>query len=477
MTAIRLPHEWEPRLYQWPAWKYLQEGGRHAELIWHRRSGKDELSYRWASRAMFTRVGNVWHMLPQANQARKALWDSVNPHSGKRRLDEAFPHAVRSSTNEHDMMIKFVNGSTWQVVGSDNFNSLLGSPPVGLVFSEWALCDPASWAYLMPIIEENKGWVIFNSTPRGRNHAYRSLISSQKNPAHFAQILSANETPIFDAAQLAAIKVSLKDTYGDEFGESIFEQEYMVSFDAANMGAILGRWLSKAEREGRVDDSHDYDERGATLEVSGDIGRRDASAWFFWQPCMGGFTVFDHDKDSGLDADEWCDRLKKRITDRGYTLGHIWLPHDAKAKTFAAKHSAVEIFLNHFGADHVRIVPDSERADRINAARRVIRRCAFHRTKTEKGRDALAAWSYVYDEERKEFSKEPDHNWSSHDGDAFSYGALILEELSPPAKAEVFDITKVKGAAQSSPLGGFHFGQSLDEMWAESAKKKQAARI
>jgi phage terminase large subunit len=81
-----------------------------------------------------------------------------------------------------------------------------------------------------------------------------------------------------------------------------------------------------------------------------------------------------------------------------------------------------------FGQQRVGIVPDATKADRINAARRVLPRCSFHATKTEKGRDGLSNWAYVYDEERKEFSKEPDHNWASHDGDAYSYGALVLEE-------------------------------------------------
>jgi len=129
-----------------------------------------------------------------------------------------------------------------------------------------------------------------------------------------------------------------------------------------------------------------------------------------------------------MDADEWCERLSKLVKDRGYTLGKIWLPHDAKAKTFAAKHSAIEIFINYFGSEIMRITPNSEREDRINAARRVLRHCKFHRTRTEKGREGLSSWSYVYDEERKEFSKEPDHNWASHDGDAFSYGAIVMEE-------------------------------------------------
>ena len=439
---VRLPNGWKPRDYQLPAWTYLENGGKHAELVWHRRSGKDDLALHWTACAAHQRVGNYWHMLPQANQARKAIWEAVNPHTGKRRIDEAFPLELRSATQEHEMLIRLKVGATWQVVGSDNFNSLVGSPPVGLVFSEWPLCDPAAWAYLMPILEENGGWAIFNGTPRGRNHGYRSVKAAQRTPGSFGEILSAEHTGIFNALQLAKIRQELIDVYGEEYGQSIFEQEYLVSFDAANLGAILGRGMARAEREGRINDQFDYDPDGAPIEISSDIGRRDASSWWFWQPCVGGYRLVDFDKDSGLDADEWCDRLEKRRGDRLYKLGRIWLPHDAKAKTFSAKRTAVETFIGAFGVDKIAMVPDSSKTDRINAARRILPRCSFHHTKTEKGRDGLSAWAYVYDEERKEFSKEPDHNWASHDGDAFSYGALVLEERMPAEKPNVVDFSR-----------------------------------
>lgn len=411
-------------------------------------------------------------MLPQANQARKALWEAVNPHSGKKRIDEAFPIELRASSHDQEMLIRFKCGSTWQVVGSDNFNSLVGSPPVGLVFSEWPLCDPAAWAYLMPIIEENGGWVIFNGTPRGRNHAYRSVKAAMKTEGAFGEILSAETTGIFTAAQLEKIRQELVDVYGDEYGQSVFEQEYLVSFDAANLGAILGRGLAKAERDGRVGEQHDYDPLGAPIEISSDIGRRDASSWWFWQPCVGGYRLVDFDRDSGLDADEWCDRLARRLEAENYKLGQVWLPHDARAKTFAAKHSAVEIFIAKFG-NKVSIVPDATKQDRINAARRVLNRCAFHESKTEKGRDGLAAWSYVYDEERKEFSKEPDHNWASHDGDGFSYGAMVLEErVIVPEKDK---------AARALIVGQVPEGfsqASLNDMWKEHDRgQSRRARI
>jgi phage terminase large subunit len=106
-------------------------------------------------------------------------------------------------------------------------------------------------------------------------------------------------------------------------------------------------------------------------------------------------------------------------------------------------------------------VPDATKADRINAARRVMQRTSFHATKTEKGRDGLSAWSYVYDEERKEFSKEPDHNWASHDGDGFSYGAQVLEERVVEAKKEELPIRGVM-------VG--HPSVTLDELYKTAPK-------
>jgi hypothetical protein len=62
------------------------------------------------------------------------------------------------------MFIKFNNGSTWQVVGSDNFDRLVGASPLGVVFSEWALAKPDAWTYMRPILAENGGWTTTSAT-------------------------------------------------------------------------------------------------------------------------------------------------------------------------------------------------------------------------------------------------------------------------------------------------------------------------
>jgi len=456
MATVTLPNGWQPRDYQLPVWSYLENGGKHAELIWHRRSGKDEVALHRTACAAFERVANYWHMLPEAAQARKAIWKAVNPHTGKKRIDEAFPLALRSSTNDTEMLITFKNGSSWQVVGSDNFNSLVGSTPAGIVYSEWALADPNARAYLRPIIAENNGWQLFITTPRGRNHAHKTYSSAKNDSRSFAQVLSAYDTKTMSVERLAEELAAYIADFGEEYGQAKFDQEYMCSFEAANLGAILARAIGRLENAGKIGSHVRYDPAGAPIEISADIGRRDKATWWFWQPRMGGYSLVDYDGGWGIDAEEWCDKLRLKLL--GRKLGKIWLPHDARAKTFAAKHSAVEIFVKAFGADKVEITPDSKKSDRVNAARTLISHCEFS-DECEQGLDGLRAWSYEYDEETKIFSSEPQHDWASHDGDGFSYGCLVMQQTKPPPVAQppVFPVL--------SDGGRMTTGVTLEELW------------
>jgi hypothetical protein len=154
---IRLPHNnWKPRPYQAKLWKYLEKNGKRAVAIWHRRAGKDEVCLHWSAVAAHTRVGVYWHMLPEANQARKAVWDAVNPHTGLRRINEAFPRELRESTRETDMAIRFKSGSLWQR-SQRQLQQSGGQPAIGVVFSE--SCRPTrARGLLRPILAENGGF-------------------------------------------------------------------------------------------------------------------------------------------------------------------------------------------------------------------------------------------------------------------------------------------------------------------------------
>lgn len=212
--------------------------------------------------------------------------------------------------------------------------------------------------------------------------------------------------------------------------------DFMVDEDKADhiwngaygnsQGAILAKLVNQAERTGRVNDEIVYDPKGAPIEISGDLGYRDTASWWYWQRVPGGFNLLKYEGDTGLDADDWIPRLQTSVTELGATLGKIWLPHDARAKTFQSKHTTVERFLSAFGGSAIDVVPQSKKLDQISAARAVLPKCAFNATACEAGLDGLRAWEFEYNEESGVFSRDPLHNWASHPSDAFAYGAQVM---------------------------------------------------
>ena len=194
----------------------------------------------------------------------------------------------------------------------------------------------------------------------------------------------------------------------------------------SSQGAILARWVNKAEREGRVNDEVAYDPSGGPVEITCDLGFRDTASFWYWQRMLGGYQLLKYDGDTGLDADDWIPRIKGILLDIGVRDAKVWLPHDARARTFQSKETVIEKFLKAF--KNVDIVPQSKKQDQISAARSIIQRCAFNKTECEDGLDGLRAWEFSYNEENGVFSREPNHNWASHPSDAFAYGCQVMQE-------------------------------------------------
>ncbi|MND75590.1 Phage terminase large subunit [compost metagenome] len=202
----------------------------------------------------------------------------------------------------------------------------------------------------------------------------------------------------------------------------------------ASQGAILAKWVNKAERDGRINNDVVFDSNGVDVEFSSDIGFRDTASWWCWQRKIGGFSLLGYVGASGMDADDWMPEIKDKLEAWGIPLsrlGKIWLPPDARAKTFQSKHTTVERFISKFGAQKVGVIPPSKKADQVSAAREVIDRCEFHKERCEEGLDGLMAWEYEWNEDNNVFSREPKHNWASHPSDGFAYGCQRMQEAVP----------------------------------------------
>lgn len=425
---ITLPNNWLPRGYQLSSWKALESGKKRAILVWHRRSGKDDLALHWTASEAMLKVGAYWHMLPQSNQGRKAIWDAVNPKTGKRRIDEAFPKEIRGSTREQDMFIRFVNGSTWQLVGSDNYNSLVGSPPLGVVFSEYALADPGAWDFLRPILAENGGWAIFVTTPRGRNHAARLFEYARQNEQDwFAQVLSVKDTGVISTEIIDRERRELAAIRGDQEANAIIEQEYYCSFDAAIPGAYYGALMARAEAEKRIG-QFPY-EPSLQVGTAWDIGIGDSTAIWFYQFVNGRTRIIDYYEGSGIGLPEYA----KLIHARPYVYADTIWPHDGAQQVWTSGEtrlvSAAKLGIK------ARTLANERVDDGINAVRLMLPQCEFNtvpvplpneepaqaHARMQRGLDALRLYRRQWNDKLQRFDDAPLHDWTSHGADAFRY--------------------------------------------------------
>lgn len=450
MPKITLPaNGWRPRPYQMPAWLYLDRGGLRASLRWHRRAGKDELCLQHTARSMLRRVANYWHLLPEATQARKAMWQAINPITGIRRIDEIFPVGLRSNTLEHEMMIRFKNGSTWQVGGSDNFNSLVGAPPAGIVFSEFSKAAPGAWAKLSPILVQNGGWAAFPTTPEGKNHAHRLHEAFLSDPAAFAETVTAYDTDVFTRLQLDQERAQLIQIYGQAEGEALFQQEYLCSVEAAVIGAVFGGEIAAVRAQNR----HNRGEHvaGAPVFTSWDIGRTDATAIWFWQVIGGEVRLIDYEEDNLQNVDYFVERVVGRQIEtplsewayggepirwgddiaglerrRRYNYAMHYLPHDAKSGTLISAGKTFEGMIRK-ALVHAQVMSAPSLQAQVSAGRALFKRAWFAPEAAE-GLELLSGYKYKYSETLRRLSCEPVHDFTSHCASAWMTAALAYHD-------------------------------------------------
>lgn len=413
------------RPYQQPFHKYLVGGGKRAIEIAHRRWGKDEIVLAATCELAHQRVASYWHCLPEYEQGRKALWTAINAHTGKRRIDEAFPPEIRESKNEQEMFIKLKCGSTWQIIGSDRYNSTVGAGVAGIAYSEFALANPSAWAYHRPMLEENGGWAAFITTPRGRNHAKAMFDHAKTNPKWFAEISSVYDTGALSAESLTETLAEYKALYGQDLGQAQFDQEYGCSFNAAILGAFYAREMHAVRTSNRIVPIVPIP--GRPVHRAWDIGVRDDTSIWWFQVVGGRIYILDCYTNSGAGVEHYAEEIAKRRLEHDFIDGNDYVPHDAKVLEWGSGRTRVET-MQILGLRPV-VVPMATKLDGINAVRKTIPLCLFHPRTEEVGVGALEQYRREWDDEKKCFKANEVHDWTSHLSDAFRYLAMAWRTI------------------------------------------------
>lgn len=456
MSQARI--DYTPRDYQRPFLNYMLRNHRGGRAVWscHRRAGKDLTAIAGTvALAMHKRVGGWWHVYPTYKQARRAIWDGFRA-DGKRILSLLFPNEIIKRKNEQEMTIELVSGSIWRLIGSDNIDSIVGAGPVGVIFSEFAICKPNAWEYVRPMLVETEGFAAFISTPRGKNHFWEQLEIAKKRPGWFWEVLPHWKTKV-----LPPDVVETEIASGMSRAKAL--QEYGCDFEVANEGSIWGEQAEALEKSGRVTE---FEHRRDQVFTSWDLGRSDSTSIWFWRVSDDGLglDIIDFFENHGKPLSFYFNVLEER----GYSYQRHWLPHDAKQKTVASELSVRDQFNNEYpGA--VSLGPSLSVQDGIQAARWLLQqpRLRIH-SRCKVGFEAIKAYHRIYDEERKVYSDEPEHDWSSHAADSFRYLSCVSKYVLRLMKKE---------APPPPPRVRAVHEFSLEELWDTAPRRVSGGRI
>lgn len=276
----------------------------------------------------------------------------------------------------------------------------------------------SSWETLIPTIrkENSEIWITFNPSLEDDETYKRFVKSPPKNS--IVSAINWSDNPWFPKV-LADEKDDLKAKDFDAY-LTVWEGKCRVTLD----GAIFANEVRKATTDNRFT-RVPYD-AGKPVNTYWDLGRADKTAIWFAQQIGFEYRIIDYYENQGHALGHYLQELQKR----GYVYGEMWLPHDAQNELLASERTIAQQV--QAAGYRTQITPKTSIADGIEAARTFFSSCYFDEDKCSDGIQCLRNYRYEVDENTKQYSNRPLHDWASHGADAFRYMAVSMKV--PPKK-------------------------------------------
>lgn len=419
---ISLPFNFKYRTYQQKIVDFMRGGGKRWVLMYHRRAWKDKVMFNITVEMAMRKVWGYAYVLPSYAQAKKILWDSLDK-DGKSFRDH-IPKELLISTNEQELKINLANGSFVQLLWSDKIDSLRGISPAGIVFSEYAFQNPEAWTVMRPILKENGGWALFNSTPNGKNHFFDMFNMAMENENWFCQKLTIDDTK--DAEGKAIVtQEDIAEERASGMDEAMIQQEYFCNFDVWAIGSYYGEQMEEARNDNRI--TQLPFNKDTPVDLYFDLGVNDSFTISFKQNQWQFYNFVNYYESSGKTLEHYFSVIDTYIEEKRGSLGLIYLPHDSKQKAQSYLVSWTTIF-EKFEEHYPNKVKYIQKSIDINIdiqqARSIFPQCRFDADNCAQLIRCLDNYRKDWDDKKKVFRNAPDHNWASHWADNFRYFAV-----------------------------------------------------
>lgn len=407
--------EFVPRDYQIPLINALEHKGKR-KLIFclPRRAGKDVTALNIMVRQAFKRVGVYYYLFPRYSQCRKAVWSALLI-SGKSFLS-FIPDELILKKNEVEMKIWLINGSQIQFNGADKIENLLGTNPVGIVYSEYSsVQNENAYSLMRPILAANGGWVCFVSTPKGHDKFYRLYKNALESDDWYVSKLTVDDTNHIPLEELAKEK--------KEMSEDMFLQEYYTSFEVASDSSYYSKHLDLAYAEKRITFvPHD---RAHQVYTAWDLGWASPSCILFFQVIGNKINVINSYKKSNCDISELVSVIRSHSLINKYNYGVHFAPHDAKKHEQTSGNTRLDIFRD-LGVDMF-VLPRTFLNDGIEVVKNKFNRIWINEDNCSDLLDALEHYSRKWDPISKRYLNADRVDWSADFCDTFRYMCLATD--------------------------------------------------
>lgn len=425
-VELEIPCNFSCRPYQRPFFKAMAGGCKRAVLVWHRRAGKEKTCWNYMIMQATKKTGTYYYFFPTFAQGRKVLWDFIDK-SGFRVLEHIPRELIQGSPNATEMKIRLKNGSLIQIIGTNNIDSVVGTNPIGCVFSEYSLQDPTGWALVRPILVENGGWAVFNFTPRGQNHAKELYEMAQANEAWFSQLLTIKDTKDNDGLPIIT-PGDIQSERDAGMSEDYIQQEFYCSFTLGIEGSYYAKSIQEARDDGRIGNVP-WD-RTQRVYTAWDIGYGDSTAIIFYQLSGQEIHVIDYLEHQG----EGLPYYARELEDKPYLYDAHFAPHDIDSHSFSSGMSAREVGVG-LG---IRFIPlptlKLKVEDGVEALRGLFPRIWIDAKRCKGLISALENYRKEYDSDKKCYKSRPLHDWASHGADACRYMAIAIKTKGTSTK-------------------------------------------
>jgi hypothetical protein len=391
----------------------------------HRRAGKDIFCIEaWVLRGI-KRVGTHVYLFPLHKQARQVIWQGMD-FDGRPFMD-AIPDALVAKKNEARMEIELFNGSKLVLAGSNNYDGLMGTNPVTIIYSEFSLHNPLARQYLNPILVQNKGKEILQYTPRGMNHGHEVFMQVRDLPDYHVEHLSVEQTFKHDGTTRIITTEDIQRAKDLGMSEELIRQEFYVDFEVGNLGAYYTREMSDMDREGRIC-ALKPDPR-LKLHSIWDLGGTDATAGLLFQVTGRYIHILYLLHDTGKGLKHYLDLAERVRQSMGLEWGYHFGPHDIDQKHQGWESTESRLMQARKHGWMFQMVPKVNVEDGIEAVRYMLPRVRIDKLNCNLLVRALREYQRHYDDKKARFDPKPLDNWAIHIADSVRYLAVQYKRL------------------------------------------------